>query len=175
MKPGKPKLRQSTLNFSSKTGSLSYSVKSPKEPLANNSSSNSSFCLASQLSSNNSSLSFDESQNGGLNNIQMSPGQRRLNDLKGVWIIKQIDQYKEKLNDPAVSSEEKIDIVLRLLDKSPSTEMIQSSGIGTIIKNIAKKTSLLRQVVLRAFWPRQGLWTIKASQSEFYKDCFFGS
>ena len=138
MKPGKPKLRQSTLNFSSKTGSLSYSVKSPKEPLANNSSSNSSFCLASQLSSNNSSLSFDESQNGGLNNIQMSPGQRRLNDLKGVWIIKQIDQYKEKLNDPAVSSEEKIDIVLRLLDKSPSTEMIQSSGIGAIIKNLAK-------------------------------------
>ena len=121
----KPKLRQSTLSFSSKSGSLSYGIKHVVKP------------LSSPTESNNI-LSLDDSNSGSLNKIEMSPGQRRLNDLKGVWIIEQINEYNEKLIDPTTSSKEKIDIIQQLLDKSPSTEMIQSTGIGDIIKSIAK-------------------------------------
>ena len=123
MELNKPKLRQSTLSFSSKSGLLSYSIKSQTEPISLPTISN-NVCL--------------EESNGGLNKIQASPGQRRLNDLKGVWVIEKITDYKEKLKDPNVSSEDKIEIVVRLQEKSPSTEMIQSTGIGTVIRNIAK-------------------------------------
>ena len=121
----KPKLRQSTLSFSSKSGSLSYGIKPAAKPL-------------SSPTAFNNMLGLDDSNSGSLNKIEMSPGQRRLNDLKGVWIIEQINDYKEKLIDPTTSSNEKIDIIQQLLDKSPSTEMIESTGIGVIIKSIAK-------------------------------------
>ena len=134
MDSDKPKLRQSTFSFSSKSGLLSYSVNRLPES------------ISSPIISNNVCL---EESNGALNKIGVSPGQRRLNDLKGVWVIEQVNDYKERLKDPLVSSEDKIEIVLRLQKKSPSTEMIQSTGIGTLIRSIAKSKQDQENILLR--------------------------
>jgi len=118
-----PKSRQSTLKHCTKSGLLSYSFKN-------------SINVSRRASTPIENI-LDESS-GGLNKIEVSRGQKRLDELAGVVKIDQLNAYIRKLKDPSVSTDEKIDIILQLQEKSPSTKIIQSTGIGILVRSMAK-------------------------------------
>lgn len=62
--------------------------------------------------------------------------QRRLSDLKGVVV--NLDRQVEQLKDQGTKPEDKIRILKGLLDKTPSTDLIVSSGIGKVIRHLSK-------------------------------------
>jgi hypothetical protein len=64
--------------------------------------------------------------------------QRRLNDLKGVVVLEEIEAASNKLTDSTLSSEEKIEILNKLAAKKPSTEIIISTGIGKVVQKLSK-------------------------------------
>ena len=114
------KSRQATLSRSFTSGVLSYSFDNSIEPTAT------------------ASTNYLDEYSGTLNKIEISRGQRRLHDLKGVVVIEKIEGYVQKLQDPRISIDEKIQIITQLQEKSPSTKIIESTGIGRLIRNIAK-------------------------------------
>ena len=118
------KTLQSTLSICNKSGALSYSSTNSIESF-------------SPIPPNNY---LHECSNGGLNKIEVTRGQRRLHDLKGVVVIKQIKGYLEKLKSPDVPIDKKLEIIKHLQEKTPSTKILQSSGLGTLIRNIAKSS-----------------------------------
>jgi len=118
-----PKARQSTLKSCDKSGLLSYCFKN-------------SIKVKSRPSTPNGAIQ-DESS-GALNKIEVCRGQKRLDELAGVVKIDQLNGYIQKLKDPSVSTAEKIDIIVQLQEKSPSTKIIQSTGVGILVRNMAK-------------------------------------
>jgi len=62
-------------------------------------------------------------------------------ELKGVVVLEKLYEYKDALLDPKLDSDEKIKILNELIEKQPSTEIIQSSKIGKVIRKLAENTS----------------------------------
>ena len=63
--------------------------------------------------------------------------QRRLNDLRGVVVLEDIETYVKKLKSGQVSRQDKLDILQRLTSKQPSTQIIVQSGIGKVVKKLS--------------------------------------
>lgn len=82
-------------------------------------------------------------------------GQRRLNDLRGVVVLENINLAVEKLKSQGVGAEEKLEILKELKVKQPSTEIIVKSGIGKVVQKLSKESQDLqvakaaRQVKIR--------------------------
>jgi len=77
---------------------------------------------------------------GALNKIKKLPGQRTLHDLNGVVSLEYIKNAVKKLGHANTAIDEKVSILKRLRSKQPSTEIIKSSGIGKLVRSIAKST-----------------------------------
>ncbi len=65
----------------------------------------------------------------------------RLFELKGVVVLEKLYEYKDALLNPELDPEEKMKILNELLEKQPSTQIIQSSKIGKVIRKLAENTS----------------------------------
>ena len=65
--------------------------------------------------------------------------QRRLNDLRGVVVLEDIEDFVIKLKSSDVDNQEKVKILKKLLKKQPSTEIIVKSGIGKVVKSLMVK------------------------------------
>jgi len=66
--------------------------------------------------------------------------QRRLNDLRGVVVLEDIEVFVTKLKSSEVENQEKIKILKKLFSKQPSTEIIVQSGIGKVVKKLMKNS-----------------------------------
>lgn len=64
--------------------------------------------------------------------------QRRLNDLRGVVVLEDIQKYVKRLKSDKVESSEKVRILQRLAPKQPSTKIISDTGIGKVVKQLTK-------------------------------------
>ena len=62
-------------------------------------------------------------------------------ELKGVVVLEKLYEYKDALLDPELDPEEKMKILNELIEKQPSTQIIQSSNIGKVIRKLAENTS----------------------------------
>jgi hypothetical protein len=62
-------------------------------------------------------------------------------ELKGVVVLEKLYEYKDALLNPELDPEEKMKILNELLEKQPSTQIIQSSKIGKVIRKLAENTS----------------------------------
>jgi len=67
-------------------------------------------------------------------------GQRRLNDLRGVVVLEDIQAFVTQLKSSQVASGEKVEILKNLLSKQPSTEVIVKTGIGKVVKKLMLKS-----------------------------------
>jgi len=84
---------------------------------------------------------YAKHNSGALNKIRKLPGQRTLNDLNGVVSLEYIKNAVKKLGDANTAIHEKVSILKKLRSKQPSTEIIKSSGIGKLLRSIAKSTN----------------------------------
>ena len=67
-------------------------------------------------------------------------GQRRLNDLRGVVVLEDIQAFVTQLKSSQVASREKVEILKNLQSKQPSTEVIVKTGIGKVVKKLMLKS-----------------------------------
>ena len=94
--------------------------------------------------------SGESSAPGKLNRIPKPRGQRKLTDLDGVVKLDLINQAVNDLNNPDVPDERKVELLKNLRRKSPATEIIKSSGIGKIIRKLAKDVGASPRVISAA-------------------------
>ena len=73
--------------------------------------------------------------------------QRRLSDLQGVVVLKDLDKSVKKLKDPNVEDEEKLKILKTLRKKQPSTEIIKSTGVGKVLRKLLRNSTSSSEVV----------------------------
>ena len=73
--------------------------------------------------------------------------QRRLSDLQGVVVLKDLEKSVKKLKDPNVEDEEKLKILKTLRKKQPSTEIIKSTGVGKVLRKLLRKNTSSLEVV----------------------------
>ena len=64
--------------------------------------------------------------------------QSSLFNLKGVVVLEEVERDDKRLNDETVSEEEKVAILRRLHDKTPSTKVITETGIGRTVRRLSK-------------------------------------
>ena len=73
--------------------------------------------------------------------------QRRLSDLQGVVVLKDLEKSVKKLKDPNVEEEEKLKILKTLRKKQPSTEIIKSTGVGKVLRKLLRNSASSSKVV----------------------------
>jgi len=73
--------------------------------------------------------------------------QRRLSDLQGVVVLKDLEKSVKKLKDPNVEDEEKLKILKTLRKKQPSTEIIKSTGVGKVLRKLLRNSTSSSEVV----------------------------
>ena len=73
--------------------------------------------------------------------------QRRLSDLQGVVVLKDLEKSVKKLKDPNVEDEEKLKILKTLRKKQPSTEIIKSTGVGKVLRKLLRNNTSSLEVV----------------------------
>ena len=73
--------------------------------------------------------------------------QRRLSDLQGVVVLKDLEKSVKKLKDPNVEDEEKLKILKTLRKKQPSTEIIKSTGVGKVLRKLLRNSASSSKVV----------------------------
>ena len=73
--------------------------------------------------------------------------QRRLSDLQGVVVLKDLEKSVKKLKDPNVEDEEKLKILKTLRKKQPSTEIIKSTGVGKVLRKLLRNNTSSSEVV----------------------------
>ena len=73
--------------------------------------------------------------------------QRRLSDLQGVVVLKDLEKSVKKLKDPNVEDEEKLKILKTLRRKQPSTEIIKSTGVGKVLRKLLRNSTSSSEVV----------------------------
>ena len=73
--------------------------------------------------------------------------QRRLSDLQGVVVLKDLEKSVKKLKDPNVEDEEKLKILKTLRRKQPSTEIIKSTGVGKVLRKLLRNSASSSEVV----------------------------
>ena len=86
--------------------------------------------------------------------------QRRLSDLQGVVVLKDLEKSVKKLKDPNVEDEEKLKILKTLRRKQPSTEIIKSTGVGKVLRKLLRNNTSSLEVVeaaqeLEDYWKSQ--------------------
>lgn len=75
---------------------------------------------------------------GSLNSIPKVRGQQKISDLKGVVSIDKFEDVVRQLKDQSVSGKTKITLLRSLRDKKPSTQVIQSTGIGKVVRQLSQ-------------------------------------
>ena len=85
--------------------------------------------------------------------------QRRLSDLQGVVVLKDLEKSVKKLKDPNVEDEEKLKILKTLRKKQPSTEIIKSTGVGKVLRKLLRNSTSSSEVVeaaqdLEHYWKK---------------------
>jgi len=75
---------------------------------------------------------------GGLNLIPKARGQQRISDLKGVVSLDKIEDIVHQLKDQTVSDTAKVGLLRSLRAKKPATQLIQSTGIGKIVRQLSQ-------------------------------------
>ena len=73
--------------------------------------------------------------------------QRRLSDLQGVVVLKDLEKSVKKLKDPNVEEEEKLKILKTLRKKQPSTEIIKSTSVGKVLRKLLRNSTSSSEVV----------------------------
>jgi len=75
---------------------------------------------------------------GSLNLIPKARGQQRISDLKGVVSLDRFEDVVSQLTDETVSDTTKVRLLKSLREKQPATQVIQSTGIGKIVRQLSR-------------------------------------
>jgi len=75
---------------------------------------------------------------GSLNLIPKVRGQQRISDLKGVVSLDKIEDIVHQLKDQTVSVTTKVGLLRSLRAKQPATQLIKSTGIGKIVRQLSQ-------------------------------------
>jgi len=65
--------------------------------------------------------------------------QSSLHSLKGVVVVEDLVRAKKLLKDSEVEEEKKVRVLRQLGEKRPSTELLESTGIGRTVKKLSRE------------------------------------